>query len=91
MFDRGLVEEVRGLLERGVPEEAPPFRALGYSHVLSILRGEIGREEAMALTKTDTRHYAKRQMTWFRKMDGVAWFSPDDGSALEEYIQNHLQ
>jgi tRNA dimethylallyltransferase len=91
MFDRGLVEEVRGLLERGVPENAPPFRALGYSHVLKLLRGEIGREEAVALTKTDTRHYAKRQMTWFRKMDGVAWFSPDDGLPLEEYVQNHLQ
>jgi tRNA dimethylallyltransferase len=91
MFDRGLVEEVRGLLERGVPENAPPFRALGYSHVLKLLRGEIGREEAVALTKTDTRHYAKRQMTWFRKMDGVAWFSPDDSPALEEYVQNHLQ
>ncbi len=91
MFERGLVEEVRGLLERGVAEDAPPFRALGYSHVLRLLRGEISRKEAMASTKTDTRRYAKRQMTWFRKMDGVAWFSPDDGPALEEYVQNHLQ
>jgi tRNA dimethylallyltransferase len=91
MFERGLVEEVRGLLERGVPETAPPFRALGYSHVLRHLRGEIGRDEAAALTKTDTRHYAKRQMTWFRKMAGVVWFSPDDGRALEEHVQNRLQ
>jgi len=91
MFERGLVEEVRGLLERGVAEDAPPFRALGYSHVLRLLRGEIGREEAMASTKTDTRHYAKRQTTWFRKMGDVAWFSPDDGPALEEYVENHLQ
>jgi tRNA dimethylallyltransferase len=91
MFDRGLVEEVRKLLERGVPESSPPFRALGYSLVLRHLRGEIGRGEAVALTKTDTRRYAKRQMTWFRKMDGVAWFSPDDGAALEEFVQNHLQ
>ena len=91
MFERGLVEEVRGLLERGVPEDAPPFRALGYSHVQKHLRGEIGRDEAKSLTKLDTRHYAKRQMTWFRKMDGVAWFSPDDGPALEEHLKNHLQ
>jgi tRNA dimethylallyltransferase len=91
MFERGLVEEVRGLLERGVAEDAPPFRALGYGHVLRLLRGEIGREEAVASTKNDTRHYAKRQATWFRKMAGVAWFSPDDGPALEEYVQNHLQ
>ncbi len=91
MFARGLVEEVRGLLDRGVPETAPAFRALGYSRVLRFLRGGIGREEAVALTKTDTRRYAKRQMTWFRKMAGVAWFSPDDGPALEQYLQKRLQ
>jgi len=91
MFERGLVDEVRGLLERGVPETAPPFRALGYSHVLRHLRGEIGRDEAAALTKIDTHHYAKRQMTWFRKMAGVVWFSPDDGRALVEHVQNQLQ
>jgi tRNA dimethylallyltransferase len=91
MFERGLVAEVRAILERGVPESAPPFRALGYSHVLSHLRGETGLEEAKAMTKLDTRHYAKRQMTWFRKMEGVAWFSPEDGPGLEEYVQNQLQ
>ncbi len=91
MFARGLVDEVQGLVARGVPESAPPFRALGYSHVLRHLRGEIGRDEAVALTKTDTRHYAKRQMTWFRKMADIAWFSPDDGPALEEFVQNQLQ
>lgn len=91
MFESGLVGEVRGLLERGVPESAPAFRALGYRHVLKHIRGWIGLEEAVSLTKADTRQYAKRQMTWFRKMDGVAWFSPEDGSGLEEYVQNRLQ
>jgi len=91
MFARGLVDEVRGLLERGVPESAPPFRALGYSHVLRLLRGEIGSDEAVALTKIETRQYAKRQMTWFRKMAGIVWFSPEDGAALEQYVQNQLQ
>jgi tRNA dimethylallyltransferase len=91
MFARGLIDEVRGLLEKGVPESAPPFRALGYNHVLRHLRGEIGRDEAISLTKTDTRQYAKRQMTWFRKMAGVVWFSPEDGPGLEHYVQNQLQ
>jgi tRNA dimethylallyltransferase len=91
MFARGLVEEVRALLAGGVPETAPPFRALGYSHVLRFLRGETSRDGAIALTKTDTRQYAKRQMTWFRKMAGVVWFSPEDGPALEEFIRNQLQ
>jgi tRNA dimethylallyltransferase len=91
MFGRGLVDEVRGLLARGVPRSAPPFKALGYSHVLRLLAGEIGRDEAIELTKIDTRQYAKRQMTWFRKMDGVAWFSPDDGPGLERHLRNQLQ
>jgi len=91
MFARGLVDEVRDLLARGVPADAPPFRALGYRHVVRHLEGALSLAEATALTKTDTRQYAKRQMTWFRKMDGVAWFSPDDGPALEEHLRNRLQ
>jgi tRNA dimethylallyltransferase len=91
MFARGLVDEVHGLLARGVPGTAPAFKALGYSHVIRLLRGEISRDEAVALTKIDTRQYAKRQMTWFRKMAGVAWFSPDDGPGLEQHVQNKLQ
>ncbi|MGZ7046047.1 MAG: tRNA (adenosine(37)-N6)-dimethylallyltransferase MiaA [Candidatus Aminicenantales bacterium] len=91
MFERGLLQEVRGLLARGIPEDAPPFRALGYRHVLACLRGDISVAEAKALTKIDTRHYAKRQTTWFRKMAGVAWFSPDDRRGLEDYLQNRLK
>lgn len=91
MFARGLVEEVRGLLARGLPASAPPFRALGYRHVIRHLAGEIALEEAAALTKIETRQYAKRQMTWFRKMPGVDWFSPDDRPALEEHLQKRLQ
>jgi tRNA dimethylallyltransferase len=91
MFASGLLDEARGLLARGVGEDAPPFRALGYRQALACLRGELSLEEAKALTKTDTRHYAKRQMTWFRKMDGVAWFPADSGPALEQYLQILLE
>ena len=91
MFARGLIDEVRGLLDRGVPEGCPAFRALGYRHVLKHLRGEIGRDEAVTLTQIETRQYAKRQMTWFRKMAGVTWFSPDDQAGLERHLQNRLQ
>ncbi len=91
MFEKGLVDEVRGLIERGIPESAPPFRALGYRHVLKHLRGGMTLEDTIAQTKLDTRHYAKRQMTWFRKMGGVAWFSPDDGPGLERELAKPLQ
>jgi len=90
MFEGGLVEEVRSLLARGVRETAPPFRALGYKHVLRHLRGEISLDEAVSLTKKDTRHYAKRQMTWFRKMEGIRWFEADDLRSLEEYLEVEL-
>jgi len=87
MFERGLVEEVAGLIASGLDETAPPFRALGYRHVLRHLKGEIGRNEAAALTKIDTRRYAKRQMTWFRKMDGLTWFQADAGAEILARIE----
>lgn len=90
MFRNGLVEEVRSLLARGIEETVPPFRALGYKHVLGHLRGEISLEEAISLTKKDTRHYAKRQLTWFRKMEGIRWFRADDGASLEDYLEVQL-
>jgi tRNA dimethylallyltransferase len=91
MFARGLVDEVRGLLRDGLSRDAPPFRALGYRHVLKYLDGGFSLEEAKALTKLDTRHYAKRQETWFKKMSGVVWFSPDDGRGLEQHLQKQLK
>ena len=79
-FAAGLVEEVRGLLRSGCPETANAFKAIGYHEALRHVRGEIGLEEAIALTQRSTRRYAKRQWTWFRKEEGVAWFTidPDD-------------
>jgi len=91
MFSNGLVEEVERLLRQGVHEDAPPFRALGYRWVLKFIGNEVGLEEAKAQTKIDTRHYAKRQMTWFRKMKGVTWFSPDDRAALENHVANNIK
>jgi tRNA dimethylallyltransferase len=82
MFERGLVEEAAALIASGLDETAPPFRALGYRHVLRHLKGEIGRDEAAALTKIDTRRYAKRQMTWFRKMEGLSWYKPDAAAEI---------
>ncbi len=90
MFERGLVEEVRGLLAAGVPETAPPFRGLGYRHVLAALRGEISLAEARDGTVRDTRRYAKRQMTWFRKAPGIAWFAADRLDAVEAYAASRL-
>ncbi|MEE9500751.1 MAG: tRNA (adenosine(37)-N6)-dimethylallyltransferase MiaA [Candidatus Aminicenantaceae bacterium] len=90
MFAQGIVEEIEALLKSGVDETSPPFRALGYKHVLSYLKKELSLEETIDLTKRDTRHYAKRQMTWFRKMGGIYWFSPHDFSSLADTIKGFL-
>ena len=91
MFERGIIDEVRSLRDSGVAEDAPPFRALGYKHVLKFLNRETGLEETKSLTKRDTRHYAKRQMTWFRRMEGIQWFSPLEFPSIVEYIRENLK
>ena len=90
MFEKGITGEVEELLQKGVDENSPPFRALGYKYVLKLLKKEIPLEQAVALTKRDTRHYAKRQMTWFRKMKGIKWFSPHDFPSILEYVEKNL-
>jgi tRNA dimethylallyltransferase len=91
MFENGLVEETKGLLESGVDENAPPFRALGYKQVIKHLKNEITLEEAIRSTKIETRHYAKRQMTWFRKITDIRWFSPHEISPMIKYVGENLQ
>lgn len=78
---RGLVDEVRGLLAAGVPPEAKPFESLGYKQALRMLAGHMSQEQALELTRQETRRYAKRQMTWFRKEPDVHWISGFGDSA----------
>jgi tRNA dimethylallyltransferase len=72
-FSAGLVEEVRALLARGVPVDSSALGAHGYRRVVEYLRGERTLESAVEQTKLDVRHYAKRQLTWFRRESGVEW------------------
>ena len=90
MFERGLVQEVENLLKKGIDENSPPFRALGYKHALQFLKKEISLEEAISLTKRDTRHYAKRQMTWFRKMKGIEWYTPEEYHLIVKHVKDGL-
>jgi tRNA dimethylallyltransferase len=72
-FRAGLVEEVRGLLARGVPAGGSALGAHGYRRVVEYLRGGRTLESAVEQTKLDVRHYAKRQLTWFRREAGAEW------------------
>jgi tRNA dimethylallyltransferase len=91
MFERGIIKEAQALLAEGIDPDSPPFHALGYRQVLKHLRGDISLEEAIDLVKKETRHYAKRQMTWFRKMTGIRWFVPDDFPSISDYVKTHLK
>jgi tRNA dimethylallyltransferase len=90
MFERGILAEVQRLLAAGVEESAPPFRALGYKHILAHLKGMISLDETGRLTKQDTRHYAKRQISWFRKMAGVSWFPADAHAGLAKFLEEQF-
>jgi tRNA dimethylallyltransferase len=85
MFDTaGLADEVRRLLSAGVPPEAKPFESLGYKQVLQMLEGSITAQQALESTQLETRRYAKRQLTWFRKEQGVHWIA---GFGDEPHVQ----
>ncbi len=89
MLEAGLVEEVRRLLNAGVPRGAVSMRGLGYKEIAAYLDGETSYEEAVTLLKRDTRHFAKRQLSWFRHMQGLEWVEVGDAaknSALFESI-----
>ena len=77
MVEDGLIQEVRSLLE-DYPADIKPFRSHNYRHIVAYLRGRVGLEEAVRRTKRDTRHYAKRQMTWFRREEGIQWVPISD-------------
>jgi tRNA dimethylallyltransferase len=90
-FARGLVAEVRGLLARGVPEAAHPFRGLVYRQVLELVRGERDDAETRALIVRENRHYARRQLIWFRKEPNLVWFEgAGEAPATRAAVVAHL-
>ncbi len=78
----GMVEETRSLLERGYGRELGAMKGLGYRHIGAYLEKEYDYAEMVRQFKRDTRRFAKRQMTWFRKEPGIEWFSIDEGESL---------
>lgn len=73
MMEEGLLEEVRYLKERGVKRESTAMQGLGYKELYAYLDGECTLEEAVRIIKRDTRHFAKRQLTWFKRERDVIW------------------
>jgi len=83
MFDAGLLNEARALLDRGYPSTLRSFKALGYSEAFDVLDGAMTEDEARERIKVLHRRYAKRQLTWFRRED-VTWLPGDESEAAVE-------
>jgi len=75
MFQQGLVQEVQTLIASGVTPDAKAFQAHGYRRVVEYLRGNRTAEDALEQMKLDTRHYAKRQLSWWRSWQGARWIN----------------
>lgn len=95
MLVEGLIEEVSRLKEAGYNRSLVSMQGLGYKEIISYLEGEISLEEAVYLIKRDTRHFAKRQLTWFRREKEVLWVDKQafsyDNHALMQYMLRMLK
>jgi len=78
MITGGLVDEVRGLIAGGVKRDSTAMQALGYKEIAAYLSGEVSLEEAVWLLKRNTRRFAKRQLTWFRRDERIRWLNVAD-------------
>ena len=88
MLADGLAEEVSRLLKNGVPRDAKAMKAIGYKEMIPYALGETTLDEAVYALKLNTRHYAKRQLTWMRREEDVLWvdaLEPDAYDKLEAY------
>ncbi|MGL5755302.1 MAG: tRNA (adenosine(37)-N6)-dimethylallyltransferase MiaA [Paraclostridium sp.] len=78
MIEEGLEKEVRELLKRGYSKDLTSMQGIGYKEMIKYLDGEYTYDEAVEIIKRDSRRYAKRQLTWFRRYEGAKWFDLDD-------------
>jgi tRNA dimethylallyltransferase len=92
MFEAGLADEVHELLAQGIPRDAKAFEAIGYRQLIEAIDSCIPQEETIRIIQRDTRRYAKRQMTWFRKQSKVTWFDgPGDSNEIKNMVHQFLK
>ncbi len=91
MIEQGLIEEVKKLLAMGYGVELNSMQSIGYRHMVNYIQGRWGREEAIDLLARDTRRYAKRQYTWFRRDRDIHWFEPEQQSEIFTLVKQFLK
>ena len=90
MLEQGLLTEIRGLLDAGVPEQCTAMQAIGYKEFLPVLKGEGDLASAVESVKQESRRYAKRQLTWFRRNGKVNWIYRKKDTEFSEILQQAL-
>lgn len=90
-LEKGLVEETRQLLDKGYHRDLPSMKSLGYRQIAGFLHGEYSYDEAVRQLKRDTRHFAKRQYTWFRKEPAIQWISIHANEAPQHIADRILE
>ncbi|MCF6270213.1 MAG: tRNA (adenosine(37)-N6)-dimethylallyltransferase MiaA [Melioribacteraceae bacterium] len=88
MITAGLVDEVKNILELGYSQKLNSLNTVGYKEIIAHLNDEYNLERAVELIKRNTRRFAKRQMTWFRKDDSIEWYDIVDGSEIDEIVKS---
>ena len=87
MLEAGLLEEIRSLLDSGIPETCTAMQAIGYKEFLPVLRGERPLSDAVGEVCQSSRRYAKRQLTWFRRNRNIHWILREENQSSDEIIQ----
>ena len=91
MIEAGLVQEVKKLMDQGFTPRLVSMQGLGYKEICAYLTGECTLQEAAERIKLGTRHFAKRQLTWFRREKEVIWLDKDSYASEDELLQDMLQ
>jgi len=91
MLEEGLLDEIQMLLARGIPEKCTAMQAIGYKEFIDYLAGRCSLEEASDLVKQASRHYAKRQLTWFRRNKAIHWLRREKGQTTSEIVAAALR
>ena len=91
MVEKGLITEIKDLLARGIPADATAMQAIGYKEFLSALSGTCTIENAIAQVQQSSRHYAKRQLTWFRRNPNIHWLVRSQTDTTTEILEKARQ
>ncbi len=91
MLSDGLLDEIQGLLDRGIPPKSTAMQAIGYKEFLDALQGRCSIDDATAQVQQASRHYAKRQLTWFRRNKAIQWLRRSPGETTDKILMRAMQ